>query len=71
MGDIQLKTKLTAAEKFIVIAGTTIFGTLLSALIGKHLLLQAALTALIIYLITGKRPEIIFASVIKFPRDAR
>ncbi|KAL7031358.1 hypothetical protein ACKWTF_006975 [Chironomus riparius] len=69
MTELNLKTKLTPAEKFIVVFGITLFGICASMLIGKNLPIQVLLSALILYLITGRRPTIVYASVMKCRRD--
>lgn len=69
MSEIEIKTKLTAAEKFATLGGITGFGVLVSSLIGKNLLLQTMLTAVILFLMNGRRPSILFALVMKFNRD--
>ena len=69
MTELNLKTKLTPAEKFIVVFGITLFGICASTLIGKNLPIQLLLSALILYLITGRRPTIVYASVMKCHRD--
>lgn len=71
MTDLNLKTTLTAAEKFGVAFGVTFFGISLSTLIGKNFLLQSLLSALVLFLITGRRPSIIYAAVICFRRDVK
>lgn len=69
MSEFEIKTKLTPAEKFATLGGITGFGIALSWLIGKNTLFQTLLSALILFLITGRRPSIIFASIMKFNRD--
>lgn len=69
MSELQIKTKLTIAEKIATLTGITIFGTLVSSLIGKNVLAQLSLSVLIMFLIAGRRPSIIFAFVMKFRRD--
>jgi hypothetical protein len=69
MNEMKLKTKLTPAEKFATVGGITLFGICLSSLIGRNPLAQVALTGLILFLITAKRPSIVYAFVVKFRRD--
>lgn len=66
---VKLKTKLTIAEQIITLAGITLFGIVLSILIGKGLVRQSILTAATLYLLTGIRPEIIFATLCCIKRD--
>lgn len=69
MTELNLKTKLTPAETFIVVFGITLFGICASILIGRNVPIQLLLSALIFYLITGRRPIIVYASVMKCRRD--
>ena len=69
MTDLHLKTSLTAAEKFMVAFGVTAFGICLSSLIGKNFLFQLILSPIILFLITGRRPTIVYASFMRFGRD--
>lgn len=64
-------TKLNHRQKFITIAGLTVFGTITSSIIGKRLLPQSILTALLFYLITGDRPISVYATVRTIPRDIK
>lgn len=64
-----MKTCLTPRERFFTLAGTTIAGTIISSLIGKHFIPQAFLTAIVLYLISGNRPSIVYATIFTFPRD--
>lgn len=64
-----MKTKLTTGEKFLTVAGITIAGTLISSSIGKQIIPQTILTALILYLLTGRRPTIIYATLGTWRRD--
>ena len=65
-----MKTHLTTTEKILTLAGITIFGILLSSLIGTQLIPQALLTCCILYLISGDRPSIVFACSRTVRRDA-
>lgn len=65
----EIKTKLTILESILTLFGITIFGILLSILIGKGLIRQIILTAIIIFLLTGQRPQIIFATCHTYKRD--
>lgn len=69
MKEIPMKTKLTTGEKVLTLAGITIVGAILSTLIGKHFIPQSLLTALVLYLITGRRPSIVFATLHTWRRD--
>lgn len=69
MSEIPIKTKLTPAEKFATLGGITAFGILLSWLIGRNFLLQTLISILILFLMSGRRPVIVFASIMKFNRD--
>lgn len=67
--DMNLKTKLTVAEKILTLGGITFFGIICSILIGKGLIRQSILNVAILYLLTGIRPEMIFATIHCFKRD--
>jgi hypothetical protein len=64
-----MKTKLTTSEKFLTLAGITLTGTFLSTVIGRHFIPQSLLTAAILYLLTGRRPGIIFGFTRTWKRD--
>ena len=64
-----MKVALEMGEKIRSLAGITLFGVVLSSLIGKRLIPQSLLTFVIFYLLTGKRPVWVFAFVKKFRRD--
>lgn len=66
---IKLKTKLTVAEQIVTLAGITLFGIVMSLLIGKGLVRQSILTALTLYLLTGIRPEMVYATLCCIKRD--
>lgn len=69
MTELNLKTSLTAAEKFVVAFGITFVGICVSMVIGQNLLFQLLLSPVVLFLITGRRPTIVYASVLKFRRD--
>jgi predicted neutral ceramidase superfamily lipid hydrolase len=69
MKEEVMKTKLTTLEKILTLAGITITGTLLSTLIGRNFIPQSLLTSLILYLITGRRPAIVYATCHTLHRD--
>lgn len=69
MEEKPMKTKLTTSEKFLTLAGITLMGTFLSSLIGRHIIPQSLLTAAILYLLTGRRPAIVYAFTRTWKRD--
>jgi hypothetical protein len=69
MKEKPMKTKLTTSEKILTLAGITLTGTCISSMIGKHFIPQALLTAAFLYLITGRRPSIVFAFTRTWRRD--
>jgi solute carrier family 27 (fatty acid transporter), member 1/4 len=69
MKEKLMKTKLTTSEKVLTLAGITLAGTLLSSLIGRHFIPQALLTSLVLYLISGRRPSIVYATCHTIRRD--
>lgn len=69
MKEVPMKTNLTTLEKFLTLSGITIVGTILSSYFGKQLIPQAVLTFVVLYLITGRRPTIIFATLHTWRRD--
>lgn len=64
-----MKTKLTTREKILTLGGITIYGVLMSSWIGSQLIPQALLSCFILYLITGRRPSIVFATLHTWRRD--
>jgi solute carrier family 27 (fatty acid transporter), member 1/4 len=69
MKEEVMKTKITTAEKILTLAGITVAGTLLSTLIGRQFIPQSLLTALVLYLITGRRPTVVYATCHTIKRD--
>lgn len=67
--EMNLKIKLTVVDKLLTLGGLTIFGMVCSLLIGKGLIRQSILTVVIMFLLTGIRPEMVFATIRCFKRD--
>lgn len=64
-----MKTKLTICELISTLFGITTAGIAVSILIGKGLIKQTILTSIVVYLLTGRRPPIIFAACHTLKRD--
>lgn len=62
-------TEIDKKTQHIMIVGITITAIILSLLARGHPLLQVLLTAIIPYLVTGSRPELIYSIIICIPRD--
>jgi solute carrier family 27 (fatty acid transporter), member 1/4 len=69
MKEEPMKTALTTAEKIVTLAGITLSGTMLSSLIGRHFIPQSLLTALVLWLLTGRRPTVVFGTCQTLGRD--
>ncbi|XP_055592123.1 long-chain fatty acid transport protein 4 [Uranotaenia lowii] len=62
--------ELDLKRKIATMAGTVLTGCVLSLIIGPNTILQALLTAAVLFLLSGDRPTIVYVTVMTLPRDA-
>lgn len=64
---VNLNTRVFGLVVFCI----TLTATLISVLIGRNVIAQGILTIATIYLITGKRPSLVYAIIRSLPRDSK